>query len=175
MSLDWHSMFGLTVSPLELIVRGSAMYLFLFLLFRVVVRRRIGSIGMADILILVIVADAAQNGMAGEYRSVTEGFILVATLIGWNMLIDWLVFHIPRLQTILEPAPLLLVENGRIHRRHLSHEMMSEAELRSKLREHGIEDLQRVSKAYLEPDGQVSALEKGSSSEKPKPRKRTSR
>lgn len=35
---------------------------------------------MADILILVIVADAAQNGMSGEYRSVTEAFILVATL-----------------------------------------------------------------------------------------------
>jgi hypothetical protein len=42
------------------------MYRFLFVLFRVVIKRRIGSVGMADILILVIVADAAQNGMSGE-------------------------------------------------------------------------------------------------------------
>jgi len=55
------------------------MYLFLFVLFRVVVKRRIGTIGMADLLVLVIIADAAQNGMAGEYRSVTDGFVLVTT------------------------------------------------------------------------------------------------
>jgi hypothetical protein len=71
-SLDWGEIFGLTVSPLELIVRGTLMYLFLFGLFRVMVRRRVGAVGMADILVLVIIADAAQNGMAGEYRSVTE-------------------------------------------------------------------------------------------------------
>ena len=51
MSLDWGAIFGLTVSPLELVVRGTAMYLFLFLIFRVVVRRRIGAVGMADILV----------------------------------------------------------------------------------------------------------------------------
>lgn len=79
-AMDWSELFGMTLSPWELVVRGSAMYLFLFVLFRVVVKRRVGSIGMADILILVIVADAAQNGMSGEYRSVTEAFILVGTL-----------------------------------------------------------------------------------------------
>ena len=75
--MDWSELFGLSVSPWELIVRGSAMYLFLFLLFRVVIKRRMGAVGMADILILVIVADAAQNGMSGEYKSITKGFIAV--------------------------------------------------------------------------------------------------
>ena len=158
--MDWGEIFGLTVSPWELIIRGTAMYLFLFLLFRVVVRRRIGSIGMADILILVIVADAAQNGMSGDYRSVTDAFILVATLIGWNMLIDWLTFRIPKLQAILEPPPLLLIENGRVLWRHLRHEFVSEAELQSKLREHGVTDPSEVEKAYMEPDGQVTVLKK---------------
>src|SRR5690349_12251833 len=69
LTMDWGEIFGISVSPWELIIRGSAMYLFLYLLFRVVIRRRVGSIGMADILILVIVADASQNGMSGEYRS----------------------------------------------------------------------------------------------------------
>ena len=74
------------------------MYLFLFLLFRVVVRRRVGAIGMADILILVIIADAAQNAMSGEYKSVTEGAILVGTIIFWNVAIDWLNFRVPALR-----------------------------------------------------------------------------
>ena len=158
--VDWGEIFGLTVSPWELVIRGSAMYVFLFVLFRVVVRRRVGSIGMADILILVIVADAAQNGMSGEYRSVTEAFILVATLIGWNMLIDWLTFRIPRLQKILEPPPLLLIDNGRVLWQHLRREFVSEDELQTKLREHGIQHPREVEKAYMESDGQVTVLKK---------------
>jgi uncharacterized membrane protein YcaP (DUF421 family) len=158
--MNWSEIFGLTVSPWELIIRGSTMYVFLFLLFRVVVRRRVGSVGMADILILVIIADAAQNGMSGEYRSVTEAFILVGTLIGWNMLIDWLTFRIPKLQRILEPPPLLLIDNGRVIWKHLRHEFVSETELKSKLREHGVSDPREVHKAYMEPDGQVTVLKK---------------
>ena len=141
--MDWSEIFGVSVSPLELIVRGSAMYLFLFLLFRVVVRRRVGAVGMADILVLVIVADAAQNGMSGEYRTVTEAFILVGTLIGWNMLIDWLNFRFPRVLW-----------------RHLRYEFMSESELKTKLREHGVTDAREVDKAYMEPDGQITVLKK---------------
>lgn len=158
--MDWSTLFGLTVSPWELVVRGSAMYVFLFILFRVVVKRRVGSIGMADILILVIVADAAQNGMSGDYTSITEAFILVATLIGWNLAIDWLTFRFRALQSILEPPPLLLVENGRVLWRHLRAELISEAELMAKLREHGVAELGEVAKAYIEPDGQVTVLKK---------------
>lgn len=166
--MDWGEIFGLRVHPLELVIRGSAMYLFLFVLFRVVVRRRIGSIGMADILVLVIVADAAQNGMAGEYRSVTEGFILVATLVAWNMLIDWLVFRVPAMQRLLEPSPLLVVRDGRVLARNLRTELMSEDELRSKLREHEVGDPREVEAAFLEPDGQLTVLKK-------KPRKKPPR
>jgi uncharacterized membrane protein YcaP (DUF421 family) len=160
--MDWGELFGLSVSPWELIVRGSAMYLFLFALFRVVVKRRIGAVGMADILILVIVADAAQNGMAGEYRSITDAFILVGTLIGWNMLIDWLTFRFPGLQKLLEPPPLLLIDDGRVLHRHLRIELMSESDLQTKLREHGITDPREVARAYIEPDGQVTVLKKKS-------------
>ena len=62
-------LFGLSVSPLELVVRGTAMYWFLFVLFRVVLRRDTGSLAIADVLLLVIIADAAQNAMSGSYQS----------------------------------------------------------------------------------------------------------
>ena len=162
--MDWRELFALSVSPWELVIRGSAMYVFLFVLFRVVVKRRVGSIGMADILILVIVADAAQNGMAGDYRSITDAFILVGTLVGWNMLVDWLAFRFSPLRDLLEPPPLLLIENGRVLRRHLRIELMSETELATKLREHGVTDPREVAKAYIEPDGQVTVLKKSPSS-----------
>ena len=162
MSVEWAEVFGLTVPPLELVVRGSAMYLFLFLIFRVVVRRRIGAVGMADMLVLVIIADAAQNGMSGEYKSVTDGAILVGTIVAWDYLIDWLNYRVPALRGWLEPPPLPLIENGRILHRNLRHEFVTEEELKSKLREKGVAEISEVREARMESDGEVSVLKKAS-------------
>jgi uncharacterized membrane protein YcaP (DUF421 family) len=158
--MELSEIFQVSVSPWELIIRGTAMYIFLFLIFRVVVRRRVGSVGMADILVLVIIADAAQNGMSGEYRSVTEGAILVATIIGWNVLADWATYKSELMQKLLEPPPLLLIDNGRLLHRHLRMEFLSESELRSKLREHGVTDFREVKKAFMESDGQISVIKR---------------
>jgi len=158
--MDWGEIFGVSVSPWELIIRGTAMYLFLFLLFRVVIRRRIGAVGMADILILVIIADAAQNGMSGEYRSVTEGAILIGTIIFWNVAIDWLNYRVPALQNWLEAPPMLLVRDGRILHRNMRHEFLTEQELKSKLREKGVDDLSQVAQAHMESDGSVSVIKR---------------
>ena len=158
--MNWDEIFGLSLSPWELVVRGTAMYLFLFLLFRVVIRRRVGSIGMADILILVIIADASQNALSGEYKSVTEGAILVGTIIAWNMAIDWLNFHVPALRGWLEPSPLPLIENGRVLHRNLRQEYVSEDELKAKLRENGVDDVRQVAKAHMESDGQISVIKR---------------
>ena len=158
MAFRWEELFGFGVSPLELVIRGSAMYLFLFALFRVVIKRRIGAIGMADLLVLVIIADAAQNGMAGEYRTVSEAVVLVGTLVAWNHFLDWLTFRSARLQRWLEPPPLLLIDRGRVLWRHLRMELVSEQELLSKLRAHGVTEWSEVEKTYLEPDGQVTVI-----------------
>ena len=158
--MDWGEIFGVSVSPWELIIRGTAMYLFLFVVFRVVIRRRIGAVGMADHQILVIIADAAQNGMSGEYRSVTEGAILVGTIIAWNVLIDWLNYRVPALQRWLEAPPLLLVRDGQLIHRNLRHEFVTEDELKSKLREKGVKDVGEVAEAHMESDGTVSVIKR---------------
>ena len=157
---DWQELFGLSVSPWELIIRGTAVYWFLVLVFRFILRRDAGSVGMADILLLVIIADAAQNAMAGEYRSITDGLILISTIIGWNVLIDWLSFRSERLRRLFEPEQLALIRNGRIFRRNLRREHIAEAELMAKLREQGVDDVKDVKAAYFEADGQISVIKK---------------
>jgi len=102
--IDWSEIFGFSVSPLELIIRGSLVYWLLFLLFRFVVRRDVGTVGIADILVLVLVADAAQNAMAGEYRTVSDGAVVVLTIIGWNVLLDWLAFRFRWFNRFAEPG-----------------------------------------------------------------------
>ncbi len=155
--LDWGELLFFSVPPAEIVVRGSAIYWFLFLIFRFVVRRELGGIGVGDILIMVIVADASQNAMAGEYKSISDGFLLVGTLVGWNVLLDWAGFHFPWLRAFARP-PSLLVKHGRLLKNNMRREFISEDELWAKLREAGVESLDTVKKAYVESDGQISVI-----------------
>ncbi|MGH8490448.1 MAG: DUF421 domain-containing protein [Gammaproteobacteria bacterium] len=158
--IQWDELFGLSIPALELIIRGTAVYWFLFLLFRFVLRREIGSIGLTDVLFVVVVADAAQNGMAGEYKSITDGFILIATIAAWNVLVDWLNMKFPSVRNVLEARPLMLVSNGRILSHNLRKELLTEEELLAKLREEGIENIQAVKFACMESDGKVSVIKR---------------
>jgi uncharacterized membrane protein YcaP (DUF421 family) len=158
MMIDWHELFAFTVSPLELMIRGTLVYLFLFVIFRTVLRRDLGAVGVADMLVVVMVADAAQNAMAAEYRSVSDGLVLLSTILGWDILLDYLSYKSARLRRLLQPPQLYLVRDGRINRRSLRREFITEDELRGKLREHGISDLAEVQAAYMESDGAVSVI-----------------
>jgi len=158
MMVDWNELFALTVSPLELMIRGTLVYWFLFMAFRTVLQRDLGAVGMADMLLLVLVADAAQNAMAAEYRSVSDGLVLISTLVGWNVAVDYLSYKSVRMRRLLQPHELCLVRDGRINHRSLRREFMTEEDLLGKLREHGIKDLAEVHAAYMESDGAVSVI-----------------
>lgn len=160
LAVDWQELFSFSVAPAELVVRGTAMFWFLYLLFRFVVRRDAGGVGMADILVLVIVADAAQNAMAGEYRSITDGMVLVGTIVFWNYLLDWLCYRFPALEQVLQPRPLLLVKDGRMLLDNMRRQMLTREELLAKIREEGLEDLKAVKRAYMESDGKISVIKK---------------
>jgi uncharacterized membrane protein YcaP (DUF421 family) len=147
-----------SATPLELVFRGSVMYWFLFLLFRFVLRRDMGSLGVADVLFIVIVADAAQNGMAGAYDTVAEGMVLVATLAAWNYALDWGSYRFRLVQRLTEPEPLLLIRSGRILRRNLRHEFLTVDDLWEQLREKGVDDISMVRQACMEADGSFSIL-----------------
>lgn len=161
-------LFAVHVSVPELIVRGTLVYWLLFLIFRFILRRDVGAVGIADILLLVIVADAAQNAMAGGYDTFAEGAILVGTIIGWNWLLDFFAFHFAPVRRFATPGRLTLVSRGVANLRNLRREFISLEELRQKLREQGIEDLREVKTAYLEGDGQISIIRNsGPSDRKP--------
>ena len=156
---DWSELFGLSISPWELVVRGTAIYWFLVIIFRFIVRPT-GAVGIADILLIVIIADAAQNAMAGEYRSITDGIILISTIIGWNVFIDWLTYISSTMRRVLEPPALPLIRDGQLIRRNMRRELIAESELMSKLRENGVDDVKQVKVAYIEHDGQISVVKK---------------
>src|SRR5690606_1429231 len=138
------------------------MYLVLYTLLRVVVKRETGTTSVADLLVIVLLADAAQNGMAGDYTSITEGVLLVAVIIAWSFTLDAIAYRWPKAARLIRPRPLLLVRDGQILHRNMRRELISEEELYGRLRQHGIDDLSKVREVRIEPDGKLSVLSRES-------------
>lgn len=175
MEVDWTELFVPTHSLAEMIVRGTLMYLGLWVVLRFVMKRQAGSVGIADLLVIVVIADAAQNGFAREYQSVTEGVVLVLTIVFWNFALDWLAYRFPSLRWLVEAPPIPLVRNGRRIRRNLAKELISDDELLSQLREQGVDRVADVDQAFLEGDGQISVIKKVDAGPEPKRRRGPSR
>jgi uncharacterized membrane protein YcaP (DUF421 family) len=158
--VDWKEIFLPSTSFLELFIRGTLMYWALFALLRVLGRRNIGELALSDLLLVVLIADAAQHAMSAEYRSVPEGIVLCATIVGWSYLLDWLAIRSGAVRRLLEPPPRLLIRDGKLQQRVMRHELITADEVMSHMRMEGIEDIRSVRRAYIEPDGQISFLKK---------------
>jgi uncharacterized membrane protein YcaP (DUF421 family) len=170
-SVDWSSVFLPDAPFLEIIVRGSVMYLALFIMLRIVLKRQAGTLGMTDLLLITLLADASQNAMAGEYKSLPDGVVLVATIIFWNYLFDWLTAKSEWFERLIEPPRIPLVKRGKLLRRNMRNELITEAELLGKLREQGVEDLSKVKLVNIESDGQISVIQDEEKPHKPPERR----
>jgi uncharacterized membrane protein YcaP (DUF421 family) len=95
--------------------------------------------------------------MGAEYRSVTEGLLLVITILFWSYLIDWLDHRFPQLRLVNGP-PQILIRDGRILRANLKKELVTEDELMSQLREQGVDNAEEVERAYIEGNGKISVI-----------------
>jgi hypothetical protein len=73
--IDWQKLLIPEQPAVESVIRGTIVYLLLFVVMRFLLKRRSGGLGMADVLVVVLIADAVQNAMGSEYKSVTEGVL----------------------------------------------------------------------------------------------------
>jgi uncharacterized membrane protein YcaP (DUF421 family) len=146
------------VSLLETIVRGIVTYFSIFIILRVVLRGRTSAVAMSDLLVLVLLADAAQNAMAAEYTSITNGVVLVATIVVCSFATDWVAYRVEAVRRFVHPDRKPLVANGRVMRKVLAEELMTEDELMTQLRLNGVESIDEVKAAYLEGNGEVSVI-----------------
>lgn len=156
--VDWSALVLPTHSIAEMIIRGTVMYLCLFLILRFVMLRQSSTIGIADILVIVVIADAAQNGFAKEYQSITEAVVLVLTIVGWDMTLNWLSFRFKMFERLLSPLPLELIRDGVPNRRNMRKEFITQEELEGQLRQQGVSSVGDVKKAFLEANGEISIV-----------------
>jgi uncharacterized membrane protein YcaP (DUF421 family) len=145
----------------EVAVRGTLVYVFLVLLFRVILRRQAGKVSLSDLLVVAIVAGVWRNPLVRDAYSVTDGMLVVLTVVAWSYGLDWLGYHIPMMRKLLHPNPIRLVQDGSVLEENLARDLMTESQLHSKLRREGISDVRQVGGAWIEGDGHVSVVPRG--------------
>ena len=156
--VDWQALFA-PHAVVENVIRASAVYLMLFFLLRFLPNRKSGSLGPRDLLVVVLLATAVVRAlMLDEASSLTDAAIVVATIVGWSVLLDLLEHRLPFLRPLLRSEAVELVRDGKVDQRRLRAAFMTEEELRSQLRLQGIADLELVHRAYIEHDGQISVI-----------------
>jgi len=171
-AIDWAEFFVPTHSFAEIIVRGTFMYLCLFLILRFLLQRQSSAIGLADLLVIVLIADAAQDALAKGYKSVTEGVLLVLTIVFWDFAIDWLGYRFKALAWLTRPPPLPLVEDGQMLLRNMRREMITKDGLLRRIRAQGLDGIENVKRAYLEGNGEISVIKRDGKTDAKAPRKR---
>lgn len=160
LAVDWAAIFLPQHSLLELIVRGTIMYLAILVMLRIMLRRQAGGIGTSDVLVIVLIAEVAGNGIAPASQSVVEGAVLVATILFWSYIIEWLQYRLPAFERWVRGPKLKLIESGRMLRRNMRREFVTSEELMAQLREAGLEDCSKVKAAYMEADGTISVIKR---------------
>ncbi len=152
----WHNIFGLGVSVGEKVIRSVLIYLFLLVAFRLFGKRELGQASTLDLAVLVLVANAVQNGIIGNDVSVTGAVIGAMVLFGMNAAFARAAFRVPWMSWVLEGSPSTLISEGQIDRRALRREQISLPELRAIARRQGFAELSEVFTAILETNGVVS-------------------
>ncbi len=142
----------------EIFIRGTIIYLFLFFALRFILKRETAGVGISDLLVIVLIADAVQNGMAGDYTSVPDALILAITIIGWDWALNYLAYHYHGLRGIIRPTPMKLIDNGHLIQSNVRKEMLTHEEIIGQLRQQGIDSIDNVKEAWIESDGMITAI-----------------
>lgn len=153
-------MWQLSVPWWHFVVRAVVIYFFLLILLRLTGRRQVGQLAPFDLVLLLILSNAVQNSMNANDGSITAGLILSATLVALNGLVGCLIFRSHQLEALLEGEPAVLIHNGRVFRRVLEREKITDLDLITALRAAGCETPDDVHLAILENNGRVSVLPK---------------
>jgi uncharacterized membrane protein YcaP (DUF421 family) len=152
----WHAIFHLPLPIGEKVLRSVLVYVLLVVALRVAGKRELGQTNTLDLVVLLLVANAVQNGIIGNDLSVTGAAIGAATLFVVNALLNRGIYGSRTLRRLLEGEPTPLILEGEPVREQLRRQHVSLAELRAIARRQGFENLAEVHTAILETNGTVS-------------------
>src|SRR5688572_20946993 len=136
---------------MDSVLRGLIVYFFLLVVFRISGKRTLSQTTSFDLVMLLIISETTQQAMVDDDHSITNGFLLILTLVGTTVTLAWLKQRFPRLEQLLEGTPLVIIEDGRLHKDRMDSVRVDEEDILSAARQaHGLERLDQIKYAVVE-------------------------
>ena len=146
---------------LDVVARSAVVYLALLALLRFGGKRHVGQLSIADLVLVLLIANGVQNAMVGENTTLLGGILAALTLVVIDRLIDGFSQRSDRVRVALEGEPRILIRDGVMLPKALKDEGVSEGDLMSAVRQHGIANVEDIDMAVLETNGSISVIPKG--------------
>jgi uncharacterized membrane protein YcaP (DUF421 family) len=156
-----HAIFDMGISVGEKALRAVLVYAFLLFALRLLGKRELAQQNTLDLLVILLVANAVQNGIIGNDNSVTGAVVGATVLFGLHRLFGTLAYRYPWADRMLEGSPSYLIKDGRVVRPTLRHEQISQPQLLAMAQRQGFTGLDGIADAVLETDGSVKFVAKG--------------
>ncbi|HEY0385712.1 MAG TPA: YetF domain-containing protein [Pyrinomonadaceae bacterium] len=150
---DFRAMAGPGLSIVEKMLRPVVVYLFLVIVLRIFGKRELAQLNPFDLVVLLSLSNTVQNAIIGEDNSVTGGLLGAFTLLAVNYFVVRYFFKHRRLDQLFEGTPSVLIENGKLRKKALAKELLTEAELLTVAHRQGFDSLAEVESCTLEPGG----------------------
>jgi uncharacterized membrane protein YcaP (DUF421 family) len=154
------TLFELSAPWWTFVLRATAIYALVMVLIRVSGKRAVGQFTPFDLVMLILIGNAVQNGINGGDNSLTGAAIMATTLIALNYGVAFITSRSRRVERIVEGEPVVLARNGKLFEGVLRRELVSRDDFRESLRMNGIDDVAKVELALLETNGSISVVKK---------------
>ena len=138
-------------------LRATFVYFFLLLVVRVLGKREIGATSAFDLIVALILGEVVDEIIYGDV-TILQGVVAILVVALWHLVNSWASFKSQFIDKLTGAPPTILVRNGRIQKKELAKERLNEEELFSELRMMGVDNLEEVKQATLEPNGSVSVV-----------------
>jgi uncharacterized membrane protein YcaP (DUF421 family) len=150
------------IGVLELVVRATAVYLFLFFLLRFIGKKHVGQMSPFDLVVLLIISETVDASLIGDDKSLTGGLISAATLVVLVYVVGYLTWRDKTIERWVEGRPKILVRHGHVNNEALDDQQVTRSELMEALRRQGCSAVTDVRFAMLENDGSITMAKRKS-------------
>ena len=145
---------------MDIVFRGIAVYFFIYLLTRVIGRRELGSLAPFDLILLIILGDSVQQGLTQDDYSITGAVIAIGTIAALQVATSYVSFRVPKMRSILEGDPIVIVEDGKPIERNMKRERLALEEVMEEARKQQVGSLNEIQWAVIETSGNISFIKK---------------
>ena len=145
---------------MDLAIRAVALFSFVYLLTRIIGRRELSSMEPFDLILLIVIGDAIQQGLTQDDYSVTGALIVIGTFAVLQILISYLSYRFPRLRPALDGEPMVVVQDGKAIEKNMKRERITVDEVIVEARLQQVASIDQIAWAVLETSGKISVIPK---------------